>query len=296
MPAQRALGKGLLCRPLLQSTRKELELYAHQQQLQWIEDPSNADERFDRNFIRQKLLPLISTRWPHLMLSVQRAVNHFVDAQQLLNELAEIDLANAGVGNTSIDDEGEPWLSLETFSELSQARQENLLRFWLSQYQLNLTSKQLTVVIDQVIGSASDSQAELNIANVYIRRFQQRLYFSSIARDQQYKSIQWRALDSCDIPGFGVLTLSQPMDISFLVKPREGGESCLLPNQQQHRKLKNLLQDMAVPYWHRDVMPLIYCEGELIAVADIIRCEAADSFIGDRQIIFKQCSKVENIA
>ncbi|MBW4968544.1 tRNA lysidine(34) synthetase TilS, partial [Pseudoalteromonas sp. CR1] len=64
MPVHRPLADGHLVRPLLDASRAELEAYAQQHQLTWIQDPSNADSRFSRNYLRHRVVPVLAERWP----------------------------------------------------------------------------------------------------------------------------------------------------------------------------------------------------------------------------------------
>ena len=92
MAAHRPLAAGHLVRPLLDASRVELEAYAHEHQLRWIEDPSNADPRFSRNYLRHRVLPALTERWPQAVTSLARTAEHLSEAQGLLDELAVSDL------------------------------------------------------------------------------------------------------------------------------------------------------------------------------------------------------------
>lgn len=131
MPNQRPVGRGLLVRPLLAVTRAELEAYATENHLNWIEDPSNQDRQFSRNYLRHQVFPVLTERWPQAMASMARSASHLNEAQALLNELAQIDLAEA---NTVSDFAwlGVPSLELAALAKLSAARQRNALSHWLT--------------------------------------------------------------------------------------------------------------------------------------------------------------------
>jgi len=102
MPESSALGQGRLLRPLLAVSRAELQAYAEQQELRWIEDPSNAQLDYDRNYLRHNILPLLQQRWPATSAVLARGARHQADAAQLLYELAAIDLQdNEGHSSTS---------------------------------------------------------------------------------------------------------------------------------------------------------------------------------------------------
>ena len=96
MPEHNDLGQGHLLRPLLAVSRAELQSYAEQQSLRWIEDPSNAQLDYDRNYLRHNILPLLQQRWPAASAVLARSARHQADAAQLLSELAAMDLQNNG--------------------------------------------------------------------------------------------------------------------------------------------------------------------------------------------------------
>ena len=87
MPATRPLGQGALWRPLLSLPRVALAEYASAHGLQWLEDPSNADEQMDRNYLRQRVLPELRERWPDLAVNLQRAATTVVAQSAALDSV-----------------------------------------------------------------------------------------------------------------------------------------------------------------------------------------------------------------
>ena len=98
MPAIATFGPGPIARPLLDVSRGEIEALARKARLRWIEDPSNADTRFSRNFLRQRLMPLIREHWPGVDKAMSRSAAHMAEAAALLNERAAHDLAGLADG------------------------------------------------------------------------------------------------------------------------------------------------------------------------------------------------------
>ncbi|EJM37300.1 tRNA(Ile)-lysidine synthetase, partial [Pseudomonas sp. GM33] len=130
MPRQRPLGKGHLLRPLLDVTRAELEAYANEHGLSWIEDPSNEDRQYSRNYLRHQVFPALTRRWPQAVATMARSAAHLTEAQGLLEELADMDLREAN----SVSEFA--WLGLRSLelaslAQLSAARQRNALSHWL---------------------------------------------------------------------------------------------------------------------------------------------------------------------
>ena len=75
-----------ILRPLLDITRAEIEAYARARKLRWVEDDSNADTGFDRNFMRHRLLPVIAERYPAYRKTLARASRNFAEAAVLLDD------------------------------------------------------------------------------------------------------------------------------------------------------------------------------------------------------------------
>ena len=92
----RRFGPGWLVRPLLDVDRADIQQYAIDQKLTCVDDPSNSDRRFDRNFLRHDVLPGLKSRWPDIAVRLQRSAGHAGEASELLVELAEIDIGVLG--------------------------------------------------------------------------------------------------------------------------------------------------------------------------------------------------------
>lgn len=103
-------SRGPFVRPLLGLERAALRAWLRHHKLDWREDPSNRDLRFDRNRVRRRLLPLLEE---HLN---PRAARHLAHAAQLLrDDAAYLDrLADQCLGDASrVDREGRPVLRVE---------------------------------------------------------------------------------------------------------------------------------------------------------------------------------------
>jgi len=124
IPQERALPGQRLLRPLLGSSRDELQAYAVCHELSWVEDESNADTRYSRNFLRHDVLPLLSRRFPAAEHSLAQAAQHFAEADELLAELA------AGDWRAACGDAGAA-PRVRVLRTLSLMRLKNLLRYRL---------------------------------------------------------------------------------------------------------------------------------------------------------------------
>lgn len=123
MPALAPFAQGQLARPLLSRSRAELETWVREQRLAWVEDDTNVDETFDRNYLRLRVLPLIRNRWPGSATAVARSARHAAEAQALLDTLARADIERASYGES---------LSIKSLRALPPDRLRNALRFWIT--------------------------------------------------------------------------------------------------------------------------------------------------------------------
>ncbi|MFJ4141623.1 tRNA lysidine(34) synthetase TilS [Pseudomonas sp. NPDC089734] len=275
IPRQRVLGRGHLVRPLLAFSRTELEHYAHRHGLSWIEDPSNDDHRFSRNFLRQQVLPLLASRWPQVTFSLARTAEHMGEAQQLLSELAEQDLTNARPV-TPFAWLGLPVLALEPLASLSAARQRNALRHWLAP---------LTRLPDtdhwagwQALCHAGEGGRPLwRLADGELHRAGGHVWWLS-GSWLQLPDVTLDWLDTGTpllLPGNGLLRLEgDSPDGPLQVRYRQGGEVMNLQGRG-HRDLKRLLNERDVPLFVRGRLPLLYRDNELLAVANLAGLDGA---------------------
>lgn len=127
-------------RPLLQVAGAEVRHWLRAQGQSWVEDPSNADERFTRNRIRRQLLPMLDVTFPAFRGTFARSASHAAQANELLEELAVQDMARVGVPP-----------QIKPLQALSRARQANVLRYWLRQtVRTTPAAAQLGELLDQV--------------------------------------------------------------------------------------------------------------------------------------------------
>lgn len=275
MPMSTNFSNGCLARPLLEVKRQELELYAQEQKLSWIEDPSNEDHRYDRNYLRHEIIPLISKRWPGYASSLSRSISLQLDACKLLNDSAVNDL-------NSVRCENSLNLSVKNLRKLSDTNLRNLLRYWVNDMGFALpSSKKLKQIINTVLTAAEDRSPCVEWPGVEIRRYRDQLMIMSpkVQHDPAV-SYQWdleHPLELCSgrlTTGF--LSVKKSMGKGFYINTdfvdvrfRQGGEA-LKPAGYTHTiTLKKFLQEQGVPPWLRDQIPLIYSENELVAVSDL---------------------------
>ncbi len=272
---ERKLGLGNMLRPMLGLSRKQIEEYAQRENLQWINDESNSDVNFDRNFIRQKLIPLISTRWPRADQQIARCAEFLNEEKALLNEYASQDLKTCDVQKARLGES----LSLSVLCTLSPLRQKHVLRYWLESQGLALPSEPQLRQIEKIITARQDAKPEVKTRHWIFRRFADRLYLHPpensnsvlVARDWHSETPLQFEDGSCLICIAGEAT-------HFNIRFRQGGEKCRPANRMHSQSLKKLLQEYKLEPWWRDQVPLIYKGATLVAVGDLFVCEGAESW------------------
>ena len=260
-------------RPLLDITHDELHEYAQQQGLDWVEDESNADDSYPRNFLRHRLLPLLEQRFPAYRNTLTRSAQHFAEAAGLLDELAQQDGVYALQGET---------LQVEVLRLLSSQRAKNLLRYFLhTQHAPMPQAAQLDDMLHQLCEAREDAGVCVEFGAWQVRRFQDRCYVSPTLGefDQSFVSV-WRGEAELVWPALGRhlrftqtrgrgLSSAKLQQAPVTLRLRCGGESLRPHPNASTRSLKNLLQEHHIPPWQRERWPLLYCGDDLVCVAGV---------------------------
>lgn len=270
MAAHRPLAAGHAVRPLLDVSRRELEAYAATHGLRWVEDPSNSDTGFARNFLRQEILPRLQAHWPKASRVLARAAQHQAEAQELLEELAGLDLRVA-LGRLDLDWLSIPCLDLRPLRQLSDARQRNLLRHWLAGLTRLPDSRHWQGWVD-LRDAGADASPLWRLESGALHRHGHHLLWLD-ARWSEPWSNQPRPWSLADepllLPGNGQVWLEGAVPPGQLsIGYREGGEIIEVPGRGR-RDLKRLLQEARVPEFIRGRMPILLCDGRPLAVANL---------------------------
>lgn len=294
MPASRQFGDHFHLRPLLSFSREDIESFAKANDLHWIEDPSNDDVQFDRNFIRKDLLPMLEERWPEIIGQLSTVASLQSKNLRVLEDMAAIDLANAITlsvfqSRTRVYDELSV-LSIPALKELSSARLLNVLRYWILKItkehaaKTSPTRNLLEEIEKTLINSQADANPVIVFAGFEFRKYQDDLYLLKQAVDKNLKEelikdVDWNTslpltLSSLNIRLKALKTAGKGLKQSLLEEPlkicfRKGGEKFHPVERKHSQSLKKLLQEANVPPWQRDVIPLLYFEDELIAVVGL---------------------------
>jgi tRNA(Ile)-lysidine synthase len=275
----------LLLRPLLSISRVEIIDYAKKHDLTWVEDESNTDNSFDRNFIRNDIMPLLVNRWPSMAKTVNRSSEHCREGQLLLNELAAEDLCICQLKAKS--------LAVEPLSQLSQSRFNNLIRYFLEQNNCLMPSTEQLAQLRRQLNANDDKNPAVKLGEYYLRRYKQALYLT---------------VDFDDVSGWqAIVTQSEAENVIELPnclgklhflksansKAQEGCHRVTLPSKERKitirfnhdnpiclpdyrhhsRSLKKVLQELNIPPWQRKRIPFLYYDDVLVAAIGFFVCQ-----------------------
>ena len=295
-----------LIRPFLSYSKADLLDYAKKQNINWIEDESNEDLSYSRNFIRKKIIPNLRNKknWPSYLHSLSYLSDRAKEANEVLEEIADMDLKRSLI---------EPLvLSVQHLKELSKGRARNVLFKWLnSNSEVRVPNKLINEVYKNIIFAKKSSKPSLSFGkkrdkgSFTIKRFNDCLYYIPSAETEclsNSESWDWDLKFPLVLPT-GVLSTkeisSKGMSLELVknriyIKGRNGGERCQPLGRPKSQKLKKLLQEHNIPPWIRNRIPLIYVGDEIAAVSDLWVCEAFKAKKGERGIILKWEDNLRN--
>lgn len=272
MPQVVRFGNGWHCRPLLAYNRQELHQLADECGLSWIEDDSNQDRKFDRNYLRHNVIPVIKDRWPSMTQTLSRAAGIQAESSFLLGELARIDLAECKHQQTGA-------LKVTVLNSFSRARAANVIRYWIKLQGLSTpTASQLHRIINDVLNSKVDAEPCVEWEGIQLRRYRNSIFITQSLPDKSSKQGEgrWQLNSECRLimgslsakrgKGNGIKVGKCP-DNGVIIKYRHGSE--LIKKGGHHHSLKSLYQESGVPSCFRDYIPLIYIGEHLVAISGL---------------------------
>ncbi len=270
MPFVRQQGSQLLLRPLLECRRSELLAYAQQHHLEWVEDESNADDSYPRNFLRHRVFPVLQERFPAWRDTLGRSARNFSEAAEILDEVAMADGADA------------PRLAVAQLESLSAARAKNLLRHYLHVRGAPMPQEaQLVDMLRQLSSPRDNADICVNFGAWQVRRYRGYIHVMQALPDYDESlrlswngesTLYWPPLQ-CELhfePAAGAgICLESLSHAPVTVRLRRGGETLRPHPHAAKRTMKNLLQQHAIPPWQRERLPLLYCGDELVCVVGV---------------------------
>ena len=261
-----------LLRPLLNVPRSILLEYVQQHDLQWVEDESNADDTYPRNFLRHRILPLLEQRFPAYRKTLLRSAQHFAEATELLDQLAQQD-ADGAISDICLD--------IKQLRMLGIVRGKNLLRYFLTAQGATIPdSTRLQEMLRQLCNARQDAQVCIDWQGWQMRRYRDHAYTMPALSPPVEFTVLWHGEAEILLPPpHGVLyfrnTIGQGISVAKLqlgiakIRSRRGGENIRVDAARPQRDLKNLLQEHEMLPWQRNLLPLLFCDADLVCVPGI---------------------------
>ena len=274
------LGDGWLARPLLEFPSADIEAEARHLGLNWLEDPSNTDTRFDRNFLRAEVLPVLRERWPQAGVTASRLARQMAEAEIVLSEVAAGDIAVAN---------GIERIPVSLLATLSKPRLNNALRHAVRSLGLPVPNASQLSELRRSLGARDDAEVVVRWPGAEARIYRQQLYLLPPANPlpmetgridtERAFSFAEGELRLVATEGYGIpdLWARQGFDVAF----RCGGERFRPRGSQHHKSLKQWFQEAGIVPWMRSTVPLLYRSDVLIAVGDICLADELPQASGD---------------
>lgn len=266
-----------LLRPLLDFPRALVEQEARRRGLSWSEDPSNDDTALDRNFLRHEVIPRLATRWPATVRTLARTARRLAEADDLLAAYLDRDLQPLLAVTSATS---RPGLDVAGLLAHNRPLQRALLRRWLVRCDAPLFSEVWLDAVLAIAASRPDAEGKLQAGGWTVQRYRGQLFaFPQLPPAAPDRVLSWSGQDGLDLgAGHGLLQLAAsglalalpaghpPLTVRF----RQGGERCTPAGGEGSRPLKKVLQDLAMPPWLRERVPLLHVGDQLAAVGDLL--------------------------
>ena len=278
MPPVLPFSSEVLIRPLLSFTRQQLAAYAAQYQLKWVEDDSNQDTSYDRNFLRAEILPQLEQRWPHFTAAVTRSAELCGEQEALLDELLRPELEGLVT-----DDNALPVAPLTGFSAVKRAA---ILRRWLEYCGAPMPSRDaLTRLWQEIALSREDANPRLTLGEGELRRYDQHLWWVRVTEGQRHTHLHWpdRHTPLALPAGLGCLAaadqgirLRRPAANERLSVRFTAPGKLYIVGRDRGRQLKKIWQEAGIPPWQRETTPILFYNDEPVCAPGVFVARSAD--------------------
>jgi tRNA(Ile)-lysidine synthase len=285
VPQLRTLGKGWVARPLLDFRRRSLEEFLHSRGISWLQDPSNLDTSFDRNFLRNTVFPKLENRWPGLVNSLNQTSRNARDSAAVLANLLSHPHTNPVIDKYT--------LALNILLSLNGELQTAVLRQWVREKGM-LTPPRLRLqqFLDQLRATSTKAnQAELRWAEQVIKRHRDVLWWHTLPCPELSPDVVWDSAACLSLgPAFGNIQLSGScgaIPAGWEVGPGRKGARMKLHASGPRRKLIDLMRERGIPPWLRHALPVLYWNGEPVALGDCVIAPGLRKWLSEHNASFQ---------
>lgn len=271
IPKVRSLAKGTVIRPLLSIAKKQILEYASFFKLSWIEDNTNSESKYSRNYIRNQIFPVVKEKWPDYLRSFARLAENSSQSCEILEEIAKQDLDGVRIESAI--------LPLDSISHLSENRKQNAISYFIQQLGYSQPSRSHFKELQKTfLVKGRSAQHVLQLGDYEIRKYQNNLFFLKKIEHVKMKNrvLPFSAGNIIRINDVSrlVITSEQRNGLlidkisDFSIRFRKGGEKILSDDGSMHMSLKKMFNQWQVPPWRRDITPLICNRDEIVCIPE----------------------------
>ncbi|WP_257281117.1 tRNA lysidine(34) synthetase TilS [Endozoicomonas sp. ISHI1] len=281
MPVSREFGGGVLFRPLLNISRQSIENYAKNHYLDFVEDESNQNQRFRRNFLRQNLIPQIEAVWPGATARLAQFSEDVSEANQMMLEQTEHHARQIIQTPPSCLWGERSVLDLEALKLINGKAARRVVRYWLATHQVQMPGRvRLNVLFTDLIDAAEDAEPVVSLGAFLLRRFARKLVLLRKPELIQQEGFdwQWDKDRAIELPfSGGHLSLGEGGDVRLPEAPLRilfrsqlpAGLKVAVKGRVGRKTIKRWLQDYKVPPWVRGSIPFVFHGDDLVALPGV---------------------------
>ncbi|MEP4891466.1 MAG: tRNA lysidine(34) synthetase TilS [Aliiglaciecola sp.] len=247
-----------LARPFLGLEKQDIVQLAQQKGLQWIEDESNQDTRFDRNFLRSQIIPSLLERWPNLASAANRSAQLCAEQQQLLDEV------NAKHLQAMVNQRFA--IHIGKLQRLSEAWQNQIVRFWLAEQKVEMPSQSVLGELPKLLGAKPDGNPIIDIGLYQLRRFREHLYCIKKRKPELDVKLTLTTSNTRLPNDLGHLHIDEKYIGQLLIVSRANNLKFKPLGSPHSKLLKQWFKQWDVPVWERERSLMLYWQDNVIAV------------------------------
>lgn len=254
MERLRKFSKGYLARPLLDISSLVLKEYLTANNIAWITDISNLDNRYKRNFMRNEIIPSLQSNFTNVVENISRSAKNNSQSLDLLNHL--------------VDFQGK-CLAIGKLKNLPPSLQATLLYHWLVHKNLPTPDKSvLNQITQDFIHADIDKHPHYRNKFYQLYRWKQAIYcIKNFDKLDALTEYQWGTEKDFELPNkSGILKYTGSNPLNLVIKFNQTGQKLKTHKHQFCKSIKKLFQENKIPIWERQNTPFIYFENQLVSL------------------------------
>ncbi|CEI58573.1 tRNA lysidine(34) synthetase TilS [Candidatus Portiera aleyrodidarum] len=248
IPYKRKLGDGFLIRPFLNISRINIKKYIKKYKINWFEDKTNFNIKFERNYLRHNIIPEFKKRWPYFNITLTKCIEKVKESKKLLNEFSKEIFNFIGCNSKKI--------YIKKLIKLSYCKIRYLIIFCLKNLgYINPSKKKINELINQILNAKYYSSILIKFNKIEVRFWKGFLYFIYYSYYKYKPENIFYSWNLYCIKKFDKLNIK-----IFNLK---GGEK--IKHYGKIKRIKNLLQKLSIPPWERNKFIIVYYKDKIVA-------------------------------